>query len=1020
MSLTRSAMSASRLTLFTCFLIIVTGIYTFLHFPSQEEPSVTIRDAVVSITYIGLPTERAEELLARPTEEKLRELSEIRRLTTTVRPGSVIIQITAHDDVKNLGILWQRVRAKLGELSASFPPGTQGPNLDDDFGQVAAASIAVTASDYTMSELRGVVKGLRNELYALPGVDRIGIYGLQDDQLYLDFNRQRLGAAGLSVQQFIQQLQDQNVIAPGGNPVIGERSTTLSVTGEVLGEEALRRLPIKLPSGETLPLETLASVSVTPKDPPDAAAVYQGQDAVVLAVSMQPDRNIEAFGKSLRARLAKLEQKLPLGFALHVVTFQPDVVHSQMEKMQHVMMETVVIVMGVVMLFLGWHTGLVVGAIVPLTILGTLIVMRAVGIELQMVSIAAIILALGLLVDNGIVIAEDIERRLHAGEDRRNACEDAGRTLMIPLLTSSLVIVLAFSPFFLGQTSTNEYLRSLASVLAIALLGSWLLSVTVTPLLCFYFAKTAAHATDTSRYDSRFYSGYRRLIRNLLKHPYLFLGSMCGLLIGAVVVLTHVPYDFLPKSDRKQFQIPITLEPGTSSRATLQTVRDISLWLNTDRDIVDSIGYVGDGGPRIVLGLNPPLSAPDTAYFTVSVREGVDIDRVIERTRSYLLSEHPEVQAQPMRFSMATTEAGVAIYRVVGPDEAVLRDVADKIEGYLQALPGTLDVRNDWQIRLVRYNVVVDQYKARRAGVSSKDIAQALQMRNGGVQVSSMQDGETSVPIVVREPSTTLTPASDLIDTLVYPSNGGQALPLSALATLQPEAEASAIQRRNMERAITVVGHNPSLTASSIVERLAPQIAALNLPSGYRIELGGEIEDSAEANQALLQYLPHALVAMLLLFVWQFNSFRKLLIVVSSVPFVLIGVAVALLLSGSPFGFMATFGLLSLAGIIVNNAVLLLERIEAELAQGMPLREAVINAAVKRLRPIIMTKLTCIIGLVPLMLFAGPLWKGMAITIMGGLALGTLVTLGLIPVLYWLLFKKRSGRLRNSPVPSAQ
>ncbi|QYY80502.1 MULTISPECIES: efflux RND transporter permease subunit [Pseudomonas] len=1019
MSLTRSAMSASRLTLFTCFLIIVAGIYTFLSFPSQEEPSVTIRDAVVSITYMGLPTERAEELLARPTEEKLRELPEIKRLITTVRPGSVIIQVTAHDDVKNLGILWQRVRAKLGELSASFPPGTQGPNLDDDFGQVAVASIAVTAPGYSMSELRGVIKGLRNELYALPGVDRIGIYGLQDDQLYLDFDRQRLAAAGLSVQQFFQQLQGQNVIAPGGIPVIGQRSTTLTVTGEVLGEEALRRLPIKLPSGETLPLETLADVSSAPQDPPDTAAVYRGQDAVVLAVSMQPDRNIQAFGKSLRMRLAEIEQKLPLGFALHVVTFQSDVVHSQMEKMQHVMMETVVIVMSVVMLFLGWRTGLVVGAIVPLTILGTLIVMRAVGVELQMVSIAAIILALGLLVDNGIVIAEDIERRLHAGEDRRVACEDAGRTLMIPLLTSSLVIVLAFSPFFLGQTSTNEYLRSLATVLAIALLGSWLLSVTVTPLLCFYFAKTTAHAADNSRYDSKFYSGYRRLIRGLLKHPFLFLGSMCGLLTGAVVVLAHVPYDFLPKSDRKQFQIPISLEPGTSSRVTLQTVRDISLWLNTDQDIIDSISYVGDGGPRIVLGLNPPISAPDTAYFTVSVREGADIDLVIERTRSYLLSKHPEVQAQPMRFSMATTEAGVAIYRVIGPDETVLRGIAEKIEGYLQALPGTLDVRNDWQIRLVRYNVVVDQYKARSAGISSKDIAQALQMRNGGLQVSSMQDGETTVPIIVREPSTTLVPASDLINTLVYPSNGGQAIPLSAFATLQPEAEASTIQRRDMERAITVVGHNPSLTASSIIERLAPQIAALNLPSGYRIELGGEIEDSAEANQALLQYLPHALIAMLLLFVWQFNSFRKLLIVVASVPFVLIGVSVALLLSGSPFGFMATFGLLSLAGIIVNNAVLLLERIEAELAEGMLLREAVVSAAVKRLRPIIMTKLTCIIGLVPLMLFAGPLWKGMAITIMGGLALGTLVTLGLIPVLYWLLFKKRPKTLRHSPVPSA-
>ncbi|MFS2156115.1 efflux RND transporter permease subunit [Pseudomonas sp. Pseusp122] len=1007
MNLTRSAMGASRLTLFISILIIVAGVFTFVTFPSQEEPSVTVRDAMVSLAYTGMSAERAEELLARPTEEKLRELPEVKRLTTTVRPGSVIIQLTAYDDVKHLDMLWQRVRAKLGELSPGLPQGTQGPYVDDDFGRVAVASVAVTAPGYSMSDVRGVIKRLRDRLYALPGVDQVGIYGLQDEQLYLEFNRQRLGASGLSVQQLVQQLQSQNVIAPGGTPVIGEQSTTLTVSGEVFGPAQLRGLPIKLGSGESVPLESLANVFVALKDQPDTAAVYQAQDAVVLAVSMQSGLNIEAFGKSLRVRLSELEQQLPLGFSLHVVTFQPDVVHHQMQKMQHVMMETIAIVMCVVMLFLGWRTGLVVGAIVPLTILGTLLVMRALAVELQTVSIAAIILALGLLVDNGIVIAEDIERRLHAGEDRRQACEEAGRTLMMPLLTSSLVIVLAFSPFFLGHTSTNEYLRSLAVVLAISLLGSWLLSVTVTPLLCFFFASGAAQTGHANHYDSRFYRGYRRIIGALLNHPLLFTGSMSGLLVVAIIVLTLVPYDFLPKSDRMQFQIPVTLQPGSSSRDTLQAVRDISRWLSTDGDVVNSIGYVADGGPRIVLGLNPPLSAPDAAYFTVTVREGADIDSVMQRTRQYLLSRHPEVQAQPMRFSMGSTEAGVAIYRVLGPDEFVLRDIAAKIESDLKALPGTLDVRADWGTRLVRYTVAVDQYKARLAGLTSKDIAQALEMRNGGMQVSSIQDGDTRIPIIIGEPPTSLSPASDLCSTLVYPSGGGQAIALCAVATIKAETESSIIRRRNMERVITVVGHNPTLTATSIIERLSPRISALNLPSGYRIELGGEIEDSAEANQALLQYLPHALVAMLLLFIWQFNSFRKLLILVASVPFVLIGVAVALLLTGVPFGFMATFGLLSLAGIIVNNAVLLLERIDVELAQALPLHEAVVSAAVKRLRPIVMTKLTCIIGLVPLMLFAGPLWKGMAITIMGGLALGTLVTLGLIPVLYWVLFKDR-------------
>ncbi|MEE4088337.1 efflux RND transporter permease subunit [Pseudomonas viridiflava] len=1009
MNITRNAMGASRLTLFAAGLILIAGVLAFLGFPSQEEPSVTVRDALVSVALPGLPVERAEELLARPLEDRIRELAQIKDIVTTIKPGRVIVQVTAYDSVKDLPALWQRLRAKVGELSGSFPPGTQGPLVDDDFGRVAVASVAVTAPGFSMSEMRGPIKRLRDQLYGLSGVDQVELYGLQDERIYLDFDHQTLGASGLAPQQVLQQLQGQNAIALGGNPVVGEQSTTLSVSGEILSLEQLRRFPVQLASGERVPLQSLAKVSVAPVDPPETAAIYQGQSAVVLAVSMQSGLNVQAFGTSLRARLGELEQQLPAGFALHIVTFQADVVQNEMSKMYHVMGETVVIVMCVVMLFLGWRTGLVVGAIVPLTILTTLIVMRSLGIELQTVSIAAIILALGLLVDNGIVIAEDIERRLHAGEARWQACEDAGRTLAIPLLTSSLVIVLAFSPFFLGQTSTNEYLRSLAIVLATTLISSWLLSITVTPLLCFYFAKAPTVDQDApapDEYASGFYRGYRTVIEQLLHYPFIFLGCMLGLLAGAVVVLTHVPYDFLPKSDRLQFQIPLTMEPGSSSTATLQTVRDISQWLSNDRDVVDSIGYVADGGPRIVLGLNPPLPAPDIAYFTVSVRKGVDLDAVIARTRRFLLQQHPEVQAQPKRFSMGTTEAGVAIYRIIGPDEEVLRQAAGQLEKALLALPGTVEVQDDWRSRLLRYEVVVDPYKARLAGVSSEDIAQALRLRNGGLSVSSMQDGETTVALVARAVEDAGASGNDLDTTFIYPASGSGPVPLSTVATLEPQSEASTLLRRNMERAITVTGHNPSLTATTIVQRLAPQVAAIKLPVGYRIELGGEIQDSADANQALLQYMPHALVGMLLLFVWQFNSFRKLLIVITSVPFVLIGAACALLITGYPFGFMATFGLLSLAGIIVNNAVLLLERIDVEREHGLNVHEAVVNAAVKRLRPIVMTKLTCIIGLVPLMLFAGPLWEGMAITIIGGLALGTLVTLGLIPTLYWLLFDR--------------
>ncbi|MEB1529299.1 efflux RND transporter permease subunit [Xanthomonas sp. WHRI 7945] len=1018
MNLTRATLASSRFALFTAVLILIGGIVTFLGFPSQEEPSVTVRDAVVQVAFPGMPSERVENMIARPLEEHLRELSGIKKIVTTVRPGSAIVQLTARDDVDDLPALWQRVRTKATDASAELPPGTQGPFVDDDFGRVAIASIAVTAPGFTTSEMRAPLRQMREQLYTVPGVERVSFHGLREDRIYVAFERTRLSEAGVTPSAVAQQLRTQNVVASGGQIAASGLAMTVTASGEIRSLEELRDTLISVPGADgarQIPLSQLARVELMPADPPESAAIYQGRPAVVVAVSMAPGYNVAQVGQALRQKLGETARMLPVGFAQHVVTFQADVVEREMGKMHHVMGETVLIVMAVVMLFLGWRTGLIVGAIVPLTILGTLIVMRALSVELQTVSIAAIILALGLLVDNGIVIAEDIERRLAAGEERRHACEAAGRTLALPLLTSSLVIVLAFSPFFFGQTSTNEYMRSLAIVLAVTLLGSWLLSVTVTPLLCMYFARAhgTAHAEGADHYDSRLYRGYRRIIETLLGHKALFLGSMLLLLAVAATILGAIPYSFLPKSDRLQFQMPVTLQPGSDARETLRTVQSISRWL-ADRErnpeIVDSIGYVADGGPRIVLGLNPPQAAANIAYFTVSVRPGTDLDALIARVRQHMRQGYPAVRAEPKRFSMGSTESGVAIYRVVGPDEAQLRRIAAGIAQALRQLPGTIDVSDDWEIRIPRVDVRVDQVKARRAGVGSDDIAQALQLRYSGIDASAIRDDSVNVPIVLRGGAGERDAASDPGSTLLYPPSGGAAVPLSAIAEIALFSEPSAIQRRNLSRAITVTGHNPGMTTDEVVTALADKVAALRLPPGYRIEMGGELEDSAEANQALLQYMPHALGAILLLFIWQFNSFRKLFIVVSSVPFVLIGAALALLLTGYPFGFMATFGLLALAGIIVNNAVLLLERIDAELADGLSLHDAVVAAAVKRLRPIVMTKLTCIVGLVPLMLFAGPLWTGMAITMIGGLALGTLVTLGVIPVLYELLFALRTGR----------
>jgi len=1025
MKLTESALGSSRLTLFVAALVLLAGVFAFLRFPSQEEPSTTIRDAMIFVYNPGLPVERMEQLVARPLEARLRELPELKHVVSTVRNGSVIVQATILEGYADLAPIWQKVRAKVAEVSPQFPTGTLPPVVNDDFGRVAVASIAVTAPGFGMSEMREPLKRVRDRLYQLPGVQNISFHGLQDERVYIEFDQARLGGLGLAAPAVLQQLQQQNVVLSGGQMVMSGLNSAVVASGEIRSLQALREFVLGVPDRNgrlenTIRLGDIAQIKVLPADPPDSAAIYKGEPAVVLGVSMRAGQNIKAFGRSLKGLMGELQQLLPAGFTLDYVTFQADVVEREMGKMNQVMGETIVIVMTVVVLFLGWRAGVIVGSIVPLTILGTLIAMQFLHIELHSVSMAAIIIALGLLVDNGIVIVEDVERRLAAGEARREACIQAGRSLAIPLLTSSLVIIFAFSPFFFGDTSINEYLRPLVVVLAIALLGSWLLCLTVTPLLCYYFLKASSHtvhaaagnADTEAKSEARFYRVYRRAIHAVLDHKVVFFGAMAVLFTLAMLLLSTVPSGFLPKSDRPQYQVSIELQPGTDSRTTLAKVQAVSRWLSDKKinpEVTTSIGYVADGGPRIILGLNPPLPASHIGYFTVGVSSKNELDAMIARTRAYLSQTYPEIRGEVKRFSLGSSDSGAVAYRISGPDETVLKRLGEQIKGELRKVPGVVGVRDDWNNRIPRIDVQIDQAKARRLGVTSEDVATSLAARFSGVDVSMLRDGDTLVPVVVRGTPAQRQHTEDVVNTLVYPS-GAAPVPISAIAHVSLGSEPSVVRRRDLSRTLTVEGHSETETAQQVVTRLAPAVSALTLPPGYAIELGAEIEEAAEANAALSEYLPHAAIAMLVLFIWQFGSFRKLLLILAIIPFTLIGVAPALKLMGEPLGFMANFGLLSLAGIIVNNAVLLLERIEAEIHAGRTPRDAVVTSAVQRLRPIVMTKLTCVAGLVPLLLFGGPLWSGMAVTIIGGLALGTLVTLGMVPALYELLFDSRLSR----------
>ena len=995
-------------------IIIGLGISLFLNYPAQEDPPIKVREAIVSAYFPGMSPERIETLLTRPLEEKIREMPEVQRITSTAFTGGTIISVKLYDRYFELGPYWQTLRNKMADARSSLPEGTSGPSVNDDFGNVAIATLAITADGFSMAEMRQVALGLREQLNAISGVRRIDIHGLPREQIYLEASPSTLARLGLSLGDVLQTLQRQNVVLPGGQVTAGKVVVTLEPTGNFASVGELERSPILLPkTGQAIALSDLFTIRRAYVEPRSTGALYNGKPAVVLAISMVEGRNVVEFGKALSTRVAQLKRDVPLGFGLDFATFQPDVVTHLISEVERTLYETLVIVLVVVMLFLGLRTGLIVGTIVPLTMLMSLIIMSVMGIELQRVSIASMIIALGLLVDNGIVIAEDIMRRFAAGEDRKQACIDAGRSLATPLLTSALTIVFAFMPLLLADDQTGEYVRSLAQVTSIAVLSSWLLSLTFTPLVCFYFMKVDPKhqaAESDAHYDTRFYRAYRRVLEAILRHRAIFLGLVAGAFVLSLFGFGLVPQQFFPNSERNQFMAIINLPAGTPYTETEKAINGIDRWLldkQASPEITSVAAYVGYGGPRFVLAMAPVAGAPHRGYIVANVPHGTDVEPLVRRTRAYILANFPELRAEVKKFWLGGSETGLVELRITGSEAGTLKGLAERVKQVMRAVPGTVDVKDDWENRTWKLIVKVDQALARRAGVTSADVALSLNANLSGMQVSVFRDSDQSVPIVLlgkeKEQMT-----YDRLKTLnVFAANGQTSVPLTQVAELIGVPEDGAIRRRNGVRTVSVSGKNLDLHASQLVRLIRPEIAKIQLPEGYRIGVGGELETSGNAQGALVKFLPIALGAILLLMLWQFSSFRKVLIIGITIPLCLVGAVVGLLVSKATFGFMSIMGLLALAGIIINNAVLLLERIEEERQEGKEHYEAVVMAALKRLRPIVMTKLTCILGLVPLMLFGGELWYGMAVVIVGGLALGTVLTLGVIPVFYTVLFKVR-------------
>ncbi len=1001
--------------------LMVFGVVSYFTLPTREDPKITIREAVVATEYPGLAAERIERLVTRPLEEALRRVPQIEEIHSVSMPGISIIHAEVYPSLFELDQIWDELRDKIADAGATLPEGTHAPRINTDFGDVAVVTAALMAEDFPWRDRFDMAEYVRDRLYAVPGTKRVDLLGVQPERIFIEAGNARLAELGLDPERLAVMLREQNVIRAGGLVDTGERALLVEPTGDFDGLEAIREALVTLPNGQgVIPLRDLAEVHRATVDPPHQPAYFNGRPAIVFAISMRDGISALDHGHAVRAALDEIESSLPIGYDLEIMTFQAEQVAGAVYGVTGSVLQTLVIVLLVVIFFLGLRTGLIVGSIVPAAMLVTLAIMGFMEMSLQRMSLATLVIALGLLVDNGIVIAEDFKRRLEEGLSRDEALRQGGRELAMPLLISTLITILVFLPLMLAEHTAGEYTRSISLVILISLLTSWVLAMTVTPALCHRFIRvpTADGGRRGPGISDRLFrwmtGGYERILRAVLRRRWGLLALMLALMVAAVAGIAHAPKRFFPNSDRAQVLVYIDLPAGVTTRTTDAAMRRVFSALDEPgrvAHVASHAAYIGYGGPRFVLSLTPIDPAPNVAFMVFNITDFAHLDQAVAELRALFREAAPELSARVTKMFLGPSDSSKLEVQVTGPDPDVLFATGRRIEAAFRQIPGVIDIHSDWQNRVPKLVVDIDQTRARRAGVSSADIAQALERAFDGQVVTQYREDDDLFPIIARAPGAERTSLERIGSLEVFARATGETVPLMQVAELRLVNAYARLARSDLQRALTVEARNTALTAEDMVPLIAPALAAIEaeLPPGHRLGFDGVVIDSAESRAALGANVPLCLAVILVLLVVKFNSYRRPAIILATIPLVLIGASAGLLLMGANFGFMVILGLFSLSGIITINAIVLIDRIDIERAAGADPFEAIVSASVRRLRPILMTTITTILGLAPLILAHDPLFYGMASVIAFGLLVGTILTLGVVPVLYSLFFGIRPG-----------
>ncbi len=1019
-NLSRWAIQHASLTRFFVVLILAAGALSLFSMGQKEDPDFTFRVMVIQTTWPGASTEEMQSQVVDKIERKAQEAPHLDFIRSYARPGNAVIFVNFKGEARGPQIAdaFYQVRKKVGDIRHTLPDGVIGPFFNDEFGDTYITLHALTGAGFSYPEMKSNAKRIRDVLLRVPGVEKVDLIGSQDEKIFIEISSKVLSERNISPLDIQTALSQQNAMSPAGRIESDTKSVRLDVQGQVLSVEEISELRLQI-GGETIRLADIASVTSGLEDPPVAKTRFNGQDAVLIGVVMADGAKVTQVGDDIRAALAKIQTTLPIGLEIGQIADQPGVVAKYVGEFLTTLGEALIIVLAVSFLSLGWRAGMVVALTIPLVLGATFLTMSLMGIDLQRISLGALIIALGLLVDDAMIAIEMMERKLREGMDKLSAASFAYQSTAFPMLTGTLITVSGFIPVGFAASVAGEYVSSLFWVVGIALVISWIAAVYFTPWIGYALLKPHKNIENPKHepFKGPFYRRLESLIDWCVRRRRTVVALTCAAFVAGIGGFAFIPQQFFPASNRPEVLVDLWLPEGTSFRQTEAQARQVEADMLADPRIAAVTAFIGEGAPRFYLPLDQQLRNPNYAQLLLMPKSLKERDLVIDKVRAHLAENYPDIRYKVDRLFNGPPVGWPVQIRVTGPERGEVLRIAGDVASVMRANPLVNMVHDDWLEPVPALKLDIDQDRARAIDVSSQNVRQTLQGVLTGIPIGEFRDGEETISVLLRDPAATAG-ALTAVETAYVKNDRGVAVPLTQIAKPRIALEPGIEWRRSRLPTVTVRGIVPDNVQSpdvtkQIYAELQPLRDALSLD--YQVEMQGAVEESEISQSSINAKMPAMLLFIVLLLMIQLQHLGKTLLVLATGPLGLIGAAAALLIFQAPFGFVAILGVIALAGMIMRNSVILVDQIQQDLDAGLPMRNAIIGSTVRRFRPIVLTAAAAVLAFIPLStsLFWGP----MAMAMMGGLVVGTILTLTFLPALYALSFGVDSGAVKAQGVP---